>query len=113
MLIQRWKPWKKSTGPRSQEGKAKVAKNAYKGGYRSKLRALARAMRDQRNTLNDLKETVAENLGGQTCRPIKSYRRRGQSEFNQLIIRIVTIFCGTKPNLREIIEVHYEDLQQV
>jgi len=43
-----------------------VAKNAYKGGYRSKLRALARAMRDQRNTLNDFKEKVAENLGGQT-----------------------------------------------
>ncbi len=65
-LIRTWKPWKKSTGPRSQEGKAKVARNAYKGGYRSKLRSLARAMRDQRNTLNDLKETVAENLGGQT-----------------------------------------------
>ena len=66
LLIQQWKPWKKSTGPRSQEGKAKVAKNAYKGGFRSNLRALARAMRDQRNTLNELKKKVTENLDGQT-----------------------------------------------
>ena len=64
-LIRTWKPWEKSTGPRSPEGKVKVSLNAYKGGYRSKLRALARAMRDQRITLNDLKEEVAENLGGQ------------------------------------------------
>ena len=29
-LITRWKPWKKSTGPKSAAGKAKPAQNAYR-----------------------------------------------------------------------------------
>jgi hypothetical protein len=32
--IKKWKPWEKSTGAKTPEGKAIVAKNAYKGGYR-------------------------------------------------------------------------------
>ena len=38
--IKRWKPWERSTGPRSAAGKAKVARNAYKGGTLQQLRAL-------------------------------------------------------------------------
>ena len=38
--IQQWQPWKKSTGPKSVEGKEGVGSNAYKGGHRSKLREL-------------------------------------------------------------------------
>jgi hypothetical protein len=34
-------------GPRTPEGKAKVARNAFKGGARHLLRELARAMREQ------------------------------------------------------------------
>lgn len=30
-LIRQWRLWEKSTGPKSQEGKAKVARNSYKG----------------------------------------------------------------------------------
>ena len=41
-LIKTWKPWKQSTGPLSSEGRAKVAKNAYKGGHRLMLRELSR-----------------------------------------------------------------------
>lgn len=29
--IRRWKPWKKSTGPRTSEGKARSSRNADKG----------------------------------------------------------------------------------
>ncbi len=50
-LIRQWRPWEKSTGPRTQEGKVKVAQNAYKGGTWRVLRELARAMRDQRKHL--------------------------------------------------------------
>ena len=46
-LIRRWCPWEKSSGPKTPEGKAKVARNAYKGGTWGLLRELARAMREQ------------------------------------------------------------------
>ena len=51
--IRRWKPWTRSTGPRSPEGKARTARNGYKGGVRPMLRELARALRDQRRELID------------------------------------------------------------
>jgi hypothetical protein len=41
-LILTWEPWAKSTGPRSAAGKAKVAKNAFKGGRRAAIRELTR-----------------------------------------------------------------------
>lgn len=47
--IRRWKPWEKSTGPRSRAGKAKSAQNAYKhGGYALQLRLLHQALAAQR-----------------------------------------------------------------
>ena len=30
--IRQWKPWERSTGPRTPAGKAKAARNAWKGG---------------------------------------------------------------------------------
>ncbi|GAC1357354.1 MAG: hypothetical protein NVSMB34_11940 [Variovorax sp.] len=53
--IQRWKPWSKSTGPKSAEGKAAVARNAYMGGPELRLRELMKmahaALRRQRDFL--------------------------------------------------------------
>ena len=43
--IQRWKPWRRSTGPRSPVGKARVARNAYRGGVRQEQREFARTFR--------------------------------------------------------------------
>jgi hypothetical protein len=45
--IQRWKPWEKSTGPKSPEGKARSAKRGDKGGTRALLKAVAAVLRDQ------------------------------------------------------------------
>lgn len=42
LVIQRWKPWEKSTGPRSPDGKAVSSRNAWKGGKRAKLRNIQR-----------------------------------------------------------------------
>ena len=53
-LIRNWRPWKQSTGPKTEAGKARVARNAFKGGWRERLRELARALREQRATLNRL-----------------------------------------------------------
>ena len=44
-------PWARSTGPKTTEGKAKVARNAYSGATRPLLRGLARALRQQRHSL--------------------------------------------------------------
>lgn len=40
-MIRNWQPWAKSTGPRSAEGKERVARNAWRGGHRQKLRELS------------------------------------------------------------------------
>jgi hypothetical protein len=50
-LIRQWRPWEKSTGPRTQAGKDVVSRNADKGGTWRLLRELARAMREQQKHL--------------------------------------------------------------
>lgn len=55
LLIRDWKPWERSTGPRSVEGKALSAQNGYKGGRWRELRQLSKfvnaQLRDQREQL--------------------------------------------------------------
>lgn len=57
--IRRWRPWERSTGPTSAEGKSRVARNAWKGGHRAKLRELIRMVNDEirgaRDVLSSLK----------------------------------------------------------
>ena len=49
-LIRTWRPWDRSTGPRTEAGKLKASRNADKIGEwkaeRDKIRALNRNMRD-------------------------------------------------------------------
>ena len=51
VAIHRWKPWERSTGPRTTEGKAIAVRNAYRGATRPLLRELARALRQQNQLL--------------------------------------------------------------
>ena len=59
-LIQNWQPWLESTGPKSEEGKRRVATNACKGYRRPKLRALnkelSELLQQAQVLLNDLEE---------------------------------------------------------
>lgn len=52
--IKQWKPWVRSTGPRTEEGKALASRNGWKGGRRPLFRAMAAALRGQREWLHDL-----------------------------------------------------------
>lgn len=58
-LIRKSKPWEQSTGPRTEAGKAVVAKNAIKHGMRSaaweaQRKAVNRVMRDYRDAIEQL-----------------------------------------------------------
>lgn len=54
-LIQRWKPWKQSTGARTAEGKAKSSRNATKDGKSLEVRELIKylngLMREQKKLI--------------------------------------------------------------
>lgn len=50
--IYRWRPWDKSTGPKSKTGKDAVARNALKHGHRS--RAAREYLREMREILEKL-----------------------------------------------------------
>lgn len=53
-LIRRWRPWERSTGPKTAEGKSRSSRNAWKGGERGLLRVLRRALARQRDDLSNL-----------------------------------------------------------
>ena len=50
--IREWRPWERSSGPKSEAGKAVVACNAWKGGPRQALRELSKALRALREGLD-------------------------------------------------------------
>ncbi|MDA9981960.1 hypothetical protein N9H39_04350, partial [Gammaproteobacteria bacterium] len=53
-LIHRWRPWEKSTGPKTPEGKRRSAMRGYKGGHRKLARELSRALREQKKAVQDI-----------------------------------------------------------
>jgi hypothetical protein len=46
VAIHAWKPWTRSTGPKTAAGKARVSQNAYKGAQWRQVRELSRALRE-------------------------------------------------------------------
>src|SRR5688572_15434882 len=53
-LIHRWRPWERSTGPKTPAGRTKVAQSAWKGGVRPMLRKLAGQLREQERGREEL-----------------------------------------------------------
>ena len=54
-LIQRWKPWIKSTGAKTPDGKKKSAQNAFKTGksleFREFIKFINRLLKDQKDLI--------------------------------------------------------------
>jgi hypothetical protein len=55
-LIRGWQPWLASTGPSTEKGKRRVAKNAYQGAKRTELRQFSLSLN---NLLNEAQEKLA------------------------------------------------------
>lgn len=57
--IKRWRPWEKSTGPRTPGGKANAAANGTKSGpgARRLLRELRKVLREQREALREVERS--------------------------------------------------------
>lgn len=53
-MIENWKPWLHATGPRTPDGKARAALNAYKGGHWLKLRELIKMVNAEIGGARDL-----------------------------------------------------------
>lgn len=47
-LIQRWRPWEKPTGPKTEAGKQRVSQNAFKSGeHCADIRRIRKALAEQ------------------------------------------------------------------
>lgn len=53
-MIRQWRPWEKSTGPRTESGKQASARRGYKGEVRAMLRELRQALREQRLEMKNI-----------------------------------------------------------
>ncbi len=66
MAIRRWKPWERSTGPKTSEGKANAAQNANKGrdsvGLRRTIAALHRNKKLQDELSAEDCDSMAETV---------------------------------------------------
>lgn len=58
-LIQKWKPWEQSTGPRSIEGKQLTAQNGFKGGHWAELRELKKELNEMLREQSDALKRVS------------------------------------------------------
>ena len=59
-LIRQWRPWEKSTGPRSEEGKILAAKRSFKGNHRGLLRELSNQIEMQKKSLKVVSAKFAQ-----------------------------------------------------
>lgn len=65
-LIHAWKPWEKSTGAKTLQGKAVSSRNAYKGGHRTIFRQAIQTLNDQ---IAKAKAKVIKRLNADNIEP--------------------------------------------
>lgn len=66
-LIQQWKPWTRSTGPRTPEGKATSSQNSTVHGMRSRqVRDLRRSLRELNREFQVFEKNLEEKTNERT-----------------------------------------------
>ena len=58
LMIRTWKPWERSTGPKTPEGKAVAARNPWKGGHRAKLREIIQLVNMEIRQARDMVDSI-------------------------------------------------------
>ena len=66
-------PWKKSTGPRTEAGKAKSSRNAWKGGVRDHMNYCSRLLRETGGMLRDVFSSFCRT---REYRPRRTFARK-------------------------------------
>ncbi len=61
-LIRSWKPWEQATGPRTDAGKARVSRNAWRGGGWAALRELRRQINAEIRQARELVAVCGDGL---------------------------------------------------
>ena len=74
-LIQSWKPWARSTGPRTSAGKAKVSQNANKGYDWLAIRNTTKALTRNKKALDAMADTVVDAALDGELRAIREIAR--------------------------------------
>lgn len=59
-LIKTWQPWSRSTGPVTEAGKTKAARNSWRGGQRQQLRLLSKLVKEELRLAEDLLASVRD-----------------------------------------------------
>lgn len=52
--IRKWKPWERSTGPRTEQGKLISSRNAYVGADRERFRTVDRRLREHMTLIRSI-----------------------------------------------------------
>ena len=55
-LIRNWQPWKRSTGAKTPEGKARSSQNAFKHGMSTLQKEISQLLRDYKKALKMINE---------------------------------------------------------
>lgn len=54
LKIRQWQPWLNSTGAKTAKGKAKISRNAFKGGLMKQLKRIGLLLREHKKNLNEV-----------------------------------------------------------
>ena len=114
--IRDWLPWRKSTGPRTAEGKARSAQNAWKGG----LRPLALGWAQMLRQMEAFRRTVISsfcqkrNLGrSRPKKPVSSRKKASGSCFGAFLEPMSGLLGAQAPPPDPVESINWSDLKDL
>ena len=72
--IRKWSPWTKSTGPRTDDGRARSSRNAWKGGLRASLGTYRDVLRQIEQSTRSVISSFCQKRHSRPARPVPPKR---------------------------------------